>query len=187
MPKKRNTEPTTSTGDHEPDFEAFAAEYGDAVVEKLRRVMAANPESLKAWTKDDIEEIAGAIDEDEMHPRQTLRRLVNRLRGRLKMKHPQGYAAYLPEPLQKGLDAATQPPPDASGGDEPWTQLEMDILEALRGKALTGEGIGRAIRREFPTVRDALKTNAPLRRSGKVANKRGVGYYRTDAPPQDED
>jgi hypothetical protein len=80
--------------------------------------MAANPESLKAWTKDDIEEIAGAIDEDEMHPRQTLRRLVNRLRGRLKMKHPQGYAAYLPEPLQKGLDAATQPPPDASGGDE---------------------------------------------------------------------
>jgi len=75
----------------------------------------------------------------------------------------------------------------ANNQNETWTQIEMDILQALHGKALPGEAIAIAIKRKWPTVRDALKTNAPLRKSGAVTNKKGLWYYRPDAPPQDED
>ncbi|HUT10556.1 MAG TPA: winged helix-turn-helix domain-containing protein [Thermoguttaceae bacterium] len=64
-----------------------------------------------------------------------------------------------------------------------WTWLQLRILEALHYASFTGEGLAKAINKPYPTVRDALKTTGRLRTSGYVDNKRGVNYYRTDAPP----
>jgi len=64
-----------------------------------------------------------------------------------------------------------------------WTELDMAILEVLHYSALRGEAIAKVIKRRWPTVRDALGKQGRLRSSGIVDNRRGLGYYRTDAPP----
>lgn len=110
MPKKRKpTEPTDDRTDEQAEWDAqlqaFAAEYGDAVVEKLRRVMAANPETGKAWTWADIQHIQGraGISESEKD-RMSLRDMVARLQGVLDMK--QAEAVFLAKAIREGLDAA---------------------------------------------------------------------------------
>ncbi len=81
-------------------------------------------------------------------------------------------------------DARTARAPVTPDGN--WTQLQLCILEALHYCSRTGENLANAVGRKYPTVRDALRTNGPLRTSGYVTNKRGLGYYRTDAPPDFE-
>jgi len=84
-------------------------------------------------------------------------------------------------------DAAGQRPsapvtPRAPEGHT-WTELEATILAELHGAAFTLEALARHLGLPVPTVRDRLLRDKPLRRSGVVANRRGLGYYRTDAPP----
>jgi hypothetical protein len=66
------------------------------------------------------------------------------------------------------------------------TELEMRILEELAGHAMTAEALTiylqkRAVERDVSTVKRAI---SHLTKMGEVANKKGLGYYRTDAPPK---
>jgi hypothetical protein len=70
-------------------------------------------------------------------------------------------------------------PPHPTGGQ--WTETELYILEALHYAYHTQESLAKAIKKPFPTVRDALRKGKPLRRY--VDNERGLGYYRKDARP----
>jgi len=80
--------------------------------------------------------------------------------------------------------AARAPVTPVAPAGHQWTETELHILEALhyayRGRL---ETLSRAIKKPYPTVRDALRTGAPLRKVGLVAWKKGLGWFRTDAPP----
>jgi len=64
----------------------------------------------------------------------------------------------------------------------PLTDLESSIIKQLEGAAYTCEGLALVLETPTSTIRDALRR---LKVSGLVGNKRGRGYYRPDAPPND--
>ncbi len=61
------------------------------------------------------------------------------------------------------------------------TDLQLRILEELYYSGLTAEGLERRIGRSIDAIKRALKG---LSEAGKVKNKRGLGYFRPDAPPK---
>ncbi len=71
--------------------------------------------------------------------------------------------------------------------DEPvLTELQIRILEELKDTSWTAEGLTKhlesiAMGRDVRTVKKALRG---LKTAGKVANRRGLGYYRPDFPPK---
>ena len=91
--------------------------------------------------------------------------------------------------LGDSISAAANSPPSADAPITPhrpgdtWTDLELDILSTLHYSAKKGEELAKALRKPWPTVRDALRKDRPLRRTGIVRSRSGLGYYRTDAPP----
>ena len=71
---------------------------------------------------------------------------------------------------------------------EPYTQIELAILDALRGKALIGEDLLEAIGKGSSNLQWLSKLVSPqsrLYKEGLVRNKRGRGYYCPRHPPQD--
>lgn len=66
-----------------------------------------------------------------------------------------------------------------------WSAIERAILKCLYEKARTCEALAYPTGYSSEAVRDALLKGRVLRVSGIVANRRGLGFYRTDAPPQD--
>lgn len=64
------------------------------------------------------------------------------------------------------------------------TQAQQDILEALDGKALTGDALAAKLDVDR---RGVMRSLAELREHGLVENRQRVGYYRPDAPPPELD
>ena len=64
------------------------------------------------------------------------------------------------------------------------TSLQKSILEALNGKALNKDDLGRACKVD-PSLFYRPGGIKELRDRHKVEHKHGVGYYRPDAPPPD--
>ncbi len=68
-------------------------------------------------------------------------------------------------------NAAAAPLPDAA----------KEVWDALAGKVLSAKQLARALRSNEDAIRKRI---AVLKRAGcAVANRRGAGYYREDAPP----
>ncbi len=62
-----------------------------------------------------------------------------------------------------------------------FTDTQNRILEELDCAAMTAEALAKRIGLGGTTIKDALKI---LKSHGTVVNKRGLGYYRPDKPPQ---
>jgi len=60
------------------------------------------------------------------------------------------------------------------------TDVQRKILQNLNGKALSAKELVEPVKAALPTIKDNL---AILKDVGKVLNKRGLGYYRPDKPP----
>jgi hypothetical protein len=70
----------------------------------------------------------------------------------------------------------------------PQTPLQQAILHALDGRALTADALAAEVcagdrPRLYKGGKKATGNLHELKRLGKVAHRRGVGYYRPDAPP----
>lgn len=61
------------------------------------------------------------------------------------------------------------------------TDRQSQIMKCLNKQALTGEEIARSVTISISTTKEALRE---LKELGFVKNKRGLGYYRPDAPPE---
>lgn len=66
------------------------------------------------------------------------------------------------------------------------TDLQRSILEQLQGNALPLESLATTLGMTVSTVRSAIYGPNGLKTLGHVANKRGLGYYRPGAPPDDD-
>ena len=80
--------------------------------------------------------------------------------------------------------------PSAPAGHE-WTELEQQVLKKLYYCAWTAEDLARLCAPAdgediIASIDYVLRTKNPLRRSGIVDNQRRLGYFRTDARPQQE-
>ena len=62
-----------------------------------------------------------------------------------------------------------------------FTDTQNRILGELDGEGLTAEVLARRLNLSERTIKDAV---AALKRAGVIKNKRGLGYYRLDRPPQ---
>lgn len=111
-------------------------------------------------------------------------RLPKRLRLYFVSEDPEDFVA-LPMPSRAVVVLA---PPiedeeEESGAPFKPDELQQQILDALAGKALVGDALAAAVdcdRRNL--YRFGL---AELREQGLVKNRRPVGYYRPDDPPED--
>jgi hypothetical protein len=77
---------------------------------------------------------------------------------------------------------ATEHPEDPGAGVFIPTPLQEAILQALNGKALKKEDLADDVKID-PSRLYRPGALQELRKSGKVEHKRGIGYYRPDAPP----
>jgi hypothetical protein len=83
----------------------------------------------------------------------------------------------------RGYSAPEEESRDARRKDDPRfqpTHLQKKILKALEGNGLTLDNLEEKTERDRHTVVKALEE---LKERALVINKRGVGYYRPDAPP----
>ena len=63
------------------------------------------------------------------------------------------------------------------------TDLQLGIFKALYKRALIGKELVSVLQKEsFASIKFAM---APLMERGIIANRRGRGYYRPDAPPEE--
>jgi hypothetical protein len=71
---------------------------------------------------------------------------------------------------------------DLEGVTAPLTEIQRRVMDALDGRAMTGDALAAELRVDRSRlIRDHLR---PLQAVGRVANDRKVGgYYRPDAPP----
>ena len=83
---------------------------------------------------------------------------------------------------ETGTGASGAPPEVIPVGE--WNDCERKILRALFYTAKTTDELSSELPFSHSRLRDALLTKGILRTSGIVKNRRGDGYYRTDAPPE---
>lgn len=85
-------------------------------------------------------------------------------------------------PARSGSERPTEP-----GGREtlaPLSEVLRSVWDALDGYALTAKEIAVAIRLEARDEDLIRKRIGAIRRTGRqIENRRGLGYYRPDAPP----
>jgi predicted transcriptional regulator len=65
----------------------------------------------------------------------------------------------------------------------PPTTLQIAIFETLNGKSMKKDELAAKTGWETSSVSDALK---PMMKVGIIENRRGLGYFRHDAPPLPE-
>jgi len=150
---------------------------------RLKRLLHGNEQGLKQLRPAFISVLAkGRIRRQSMDDHVYLVADVSKMRKRdnlpqtaVPLTQVEGNALKISSPAEVLRD-------EQSEAGAPLTDLQSSIMSELEGNALTAPSLAKVLQKPDETVKYALKG---LKKLGKVANKRGRGYYRPDAPPQD--
>jgi biotin operon repressor len=100
----------------------------------------------------------------------------------------EGYPVQLRIPPHQYVEAfrraiAATETPVSGGGRKPMTGGQQALWDALEGQALTAKKLAEQLDTSENTIRQHV---SDLRKAGcDIPNRRGRGYYRPDAPPED--
>jgi len=78
-------------------------------------------------------------------------------------------------------EKAEATPADAPFCNDILTDLQLSIMDELQSEGLTADILSIKLGKSVDAIKVALRE---LMKTGKVKNKRGLGYYRPDCPPR---